>query len=74
MLSVAYGLHDVGLAWAHGFFVPIAAETRELLAGIPFTRLTRSGPHLLALVESAWSRLLAALETADGQAWAVGAS
>ncbi len=64
MLSVAYGLHDLGLEWARGFFLPIAGETREVLAATPFTRLPATGAYLVTLVEWAWQRLAGAIETA----------
>ena len=70
-LSVAYGLHDVGLDWATGFFLPIAERTRDALAGVPFTRLRRSGVELAELAGWARVRLLGALESASGQPWAV---
>jgi (p)ppGpp synthase/HD superfamily hydrolase len=64
MLSVAYGLHDLGLDWARDFFLPIAEETREVLVSTPSTRLPRTGAHLTGLVEWAWARLAGSLETA----------
>jgi (p)ppGpp synthase/HD superfamily hydrolase len=64
MLSVAYGLHDLGLDWARDFFLPIAVQTREVLVSTPFTRLPRTGAHLTGLVEWAWTRLAGSLETA----------
>lgn len=70
MLSVAYGLHDLGLGWTRTFFLPIAAETREVLAGTEFARLPRLGAHLLDLVEWGWTRLSGAVDTATGQEWA----
>jgi hypothetical protein len=68
MLSVAYGLHDLGLEWAGGFFLPIAGETRSVLAATPFTRLPVTGAYLVALVEWAWHRLAGSIETATAVA------
>jgi len=64
MLSVAYGLHDVGLDWAREFFLPIADETRVVLLATPFTRLPRTGAYLIGLVDWAWMRLAGSMETA----------
>lgn len=64
MLSVAYGLHDVGLDWAREFFLPIASQTREILLSTPFTRLPRTGAQLTGLVDWAWGRLAGSMETA----------
>jgi hypothetical protein len=64
MLSVAYGLHDVGLTWAADFFVPIATETRDALRAAPFERLPRTGAYLLGQVEFGWRRLRGSMETA----------
>ncbi|HEY1484657.1 MAG TPA: hypothetical protein VGF84_01060 [Micromonosporaceae bacterium] len=64
MLSVAYGLHDLGLDWVYGFFLPIATETRAVLQSTPFERLARTGAYLLPLVEWAWHRLEGSIETA----------
>jgi hypothetical protein len=64
MLSVAYGLHDVGLDWAADFFLPIATETREALRSAPFERMPRTGAYVLGLVDWAWQRLQGSMETA----------
>jgi hypothetical protein len=64
MLSVAYGLHDLGIDWALEFFLPIASETREVLLSTPFTRLPVTGAHLTGLVDWAWGRLAGSMETA----------
>jgi hypothetical protein len=56
-LSVAYGIHDLGLYWTRKFFEPIARETREMLLTTPFTRLPRTGEYLVGLVDAAWERL-----------------
>lgn len=63
MLSVAYGLHDLGLPWAYEFFLPIAGETRDVLLATPFTRLPRTGAYLTGLVDWAWHRLAGAVAT-----------
>jgi (p)ppGpp synthase/HD superfamily hydrolase len=65
MLSVAYGLHDLGLAWANDFFLPIAADTRAVLVSTPFERLPRTGAYLLTLAGWAWQRLEGSIETAS---------
>lgn len=70
MLSVAYGLHDVGLDWTRQFFLPIADETRNLLLARPFDEFPVTGGLLLELVEFAWARLSGAVDTATGQSWA----
>jgi len=66
MLSVAYGLHDVGTDWAREFFLPIASETREVLLSTPFARLPETGAYLTGLVDWAWGRLAGSMETATG--------
>jgi (p)ppGpp synthase/HD superfamily hydrolase len=64
MLSVTYGLHDLGLTWAREYFLPIADETRAVLLSTPFTRLPRTGAYLSTLVDWARSRLAASMGTA----------
>jgi hypothetical protein len=68
MLSVAYGLHDLGLGWAREFFLPIATETRDVLLSTPFTRLQATGAYLIGLVDWAWTRLEGSMETANAVA------
>lgn len=63
-LSVAYGLHDLGLEWAAQFFLPIAVETRAVLLSTPFGRLSNTGNYLTVLVDWAWHRLTASMGTA----------
>jgi hypothetical protein len=63
MLSVAYGLHDLGLDWVNDFFLPIAGETRAMLVATTFDRLPRTGGYLIALVQWAWTRLAGNIET-----------
>jgi hypothetical protein len=71
-LSVAYGVHDLGLPWVLKFFLPIGRETREVLHSAAFDRLPATGAHLLGLVDFAWTRLAGSIETATGQPWAEG--
>jgi hypothetical protein len=70
MLSVAYGLHDLGLPWVRGFFLPIAADTRDVLLATPFRRLPGIGRRMLDLVNWAWRRMIGSMESATGQEWA----
>jgi len=70
LLSVAYGLHDLGLPWARRFLLPIATETRDVLMTTPFARLPGVGRQMLGLVDWAWERLAGSMATADGQGWA----
>lgn len=70
MVSVAYGLHDLGLPWARGFFLPIVRETRQVLWAAPFRRLPKIGQRLLDQVDWAWARMIGSMESAKGQAWA----
>lgn len=72
MLSVAYGIHDLGLPWTRTFFLPIASDTRTVLAAAPFRRLTVSGRAMLDSVEWAWARMCGSVESAAGQPWAEG--
>jgi hypothetical protein len=72
MLSVAYGIHDVGLPWTQSFFLPIASQTRAVLRRAPFWRLPATGRHMLELVEWAWARMHGSIESAFGQPWAEG--
>jgi hypothetical protein len=72
MLSVAYGIHDLGLPWAQSFFLPIASDTRAVLAQAPFRRLTVSGRNMLDAVEWAWARMCGSVDSALGQPWAEG--
>jgi hypothetical protein len=69
MLSVAYGLHDLGVAWARTFFLPIAGETRDVLRATAFRRVPIIGQHMLTLVDWSWARMMASLESAAGHAW-----
>jgi (p)ppGpp synthase/HD superfamily hydrolase len=69
-LSVAYGLHDLGLPWAREFLLPIATETRDVLRATPFARLPEIGRHMLLVVDWAWERLAGSMTSADGHGWA----
>jgi hypothetical protein len=69
MLSVSYGLHDLGLPWVRDFFLPIAAETRDALLARPFNRLPSTGGHMTTQVDWAWRRLLDAVTAVQGEAW-----
>jgi hypothetical protein len=69
-LSVVYGLQDVRLDWALGFFLPIATETRQALHAAPFTRLPGPGTRLIDLVDWSCDRLRAAVQRASETGWA----
>jgi hypothetical protein len=70
MLSVAYGVHDLGLPWVRSFFLPIAVETRAVLNASPFQRLALTGERMLERVDWAWARLEGSIASASGQEWA----
>jgi hypothetical protein len=71
-LSVAYGVHDLGLGWVREFFLPIGTDTRDVLHSAAFERLPATGSYLLSLVDWAWTRLAGSIDTATGQPWAEG--
>lgn len=61
-LGVAYGIHDLGVTWTEGFFLPIISEIRDTLRQTSFTKYSNTATILMGQLEFAYQRLLQNLQ------------
>jgi (p)ppGpp synthase/HD superfamily hydrolase len=56
-LSVAYSLHDLGLEWAHSFYLPIVEEMSPIVTSAIYKRYPTTASILLDHMNFAFQRL-----------------
>lgn len=49
--SVSYGLQDLGLEWAHNFYIPIVTRSTAVLAETKFEKYAKSAELLRSMLE-----------------------
>ncbi len=60
--SVCYGLHDLGLDWAHNFYLPILTRSTTVLAATNFEKFAQSAEKLRVMLDVSTKLLYAKIE------------